>query len=897
MARSTECRFRILSQVGAQTACRILCLNVLVISLCSPAHSVTCSCSSSLSVTGDDLFPARQIVSQEAMGVRCVVAGDLDEDGLPDLVSASSTDNTVAWYRQLSDGNFSGPEGITFASNGARFLALGDIDGDEHLDVTVASYYDHTVGWFKGDGRGNFQTQVIISSSVLNAQGVAVADLDGDGDLDVMTASSGDGLIAWFENLGSGRFCELMRVVDDSAAGARNVVGADLDGDGSVDLVSVSKDSNTVAWYPNINGSAMFPTKHVVSSTAMGAYGIVAVDVNVDGHVDLVVASNADDTVAWYRNTGNGTAFEQIVVYSNADFVLSVFAADLDKDGDMDVASASFFDGAIRWHENLDGAGIEWTTHELYINPEAQAHFVTGVDLDNDGDVELLAGTHAENTVQVFHAVTRCDWGNSSCCLEGTTWNGNLCQPCPTGYYGVSSGSTAICLACPTQTCTVAGAIKLPSTCSVTLQTATCAAHADSFAACDCGVGTYMDLLTTTCVSCPNGQEKSAGPVRTDTDWGDLDGDGVHDLWVGFNQSMCVLVDARVTVGVGWIIAASIVGSVMFLLLCCLCICGSNAAYTSYRDAIASQKAHSKAQLERVLRAVESTQECKFHVCFVRFVDFKRYNKLVPHEQVRDEGKLVSLDTYIMVANFVKRCSTVFISHQWLGHTHPDPDNVHFLAVCAACESVCSRFDIDSEDLYVWIDFASIPQLNVHLKTLSIDSLAVYSSISRFFVIVAPECTHHDSMKVCNEETYQSRGWCRLEQWARMTVGGLTDMYIHCADNTLQAIADKPTWYTMSINVFDADFTVESDKLKLVDTVIGLWWLGRTLRLDGELIRLIEEHKNSVFPKKYFGNLIEMLEVFCDAGAEALDANISQDLKDMWHRVKSLPLNEGRHEV
>ena len=99
------------------------------------------------------------------------------------------------------------------------------------------------------------------------------------------------------------------------------------------------------------------------------------------GFVDLVLASNGDDTVAvYYNQQGTGT-FKRHVVYDNADFVLScaapltpsvsifvlteclirrVTAADFDRDGDIDLASASYFDGAIRWYENTDGAGTAW---------------------------------------------------------------------------------------------------------------------------------------------------------------------------------------------------------------------------------------------------------------------------------------------------------------------------------------------------------------------------------------------------------------------------------------------------------------------------------------------------------------------------------------------------------
>eukprot|EP00966_Prymnesium_polylepis_P266317 6152271-Prymnesium_polylepis.2 len=35
---------------------------------------------------------------------------------------------------------------------------------------------------------------------------------------------------------------------------------------------------------------------------------------------------------------------------------------------------------------------------------------------------------------------------------------------------------------------------------------------------------------------------------------------------------------------------------------------------------------------------------------------------------------------------------------------------------------------------------------------------------------------HVDKKQPCNGATYLRRGWCRLEQWARLTTGGIQDM-------------------------------------------------------------------------------------------------------------------------
>ena len=43
------------------------------------------------------------------------------------------------------------------------------------------------------------------------------------------------------------------------------------------------------------------------------------------------------------------------------------------------------------------------------------------------------------------------------------------------------------------------------------------------------------------------------------------------------------------------------------------------------------------------------------------------------------------------------------LSHRWLAFDLPDPNNVHFQAVCQACEFLITKEEIPAEDLYVWV--------------------------------------------------------------------------------------------------------------------------------------------------------------------------------------------------
>ncbi|KAL7539699.1 hypothetical protein ACHAXR_009510 [Thalassiosira sp. AJA248-18] len=440
------------------------------------------------------------------MGARCAVSADFDGDGWP--TCASSNDNAVSWFRN-EGGNptptFSIKKKITWSSLGSRIVTVGDVDGDGDVDAVGASYYDSSLRWFENiDGAGVFMEHM-VSDAVDEGQGVTLADIDNDGDPDIIAASSGDNTIAVFKNIDHGIFCEIKEVVDANAIGARTVIAVDLNGDGWLDLASASKDDDSVSWYPN-DRTGHFPQKITISAgnESLGAYSLVAVDIDGDFDQDLIVASNGNNHVSIWRNDGLGN-FSKTLVFDDAEFVLSVTAADFDRDGDIDIASASFFDGHINWYENLDGNGYEWRNHTIYIG--MQGHYVHHGDMDGDGDIDLIAVDAAENSVTIFFAKTDCDGNDTGneCCLEGSQWNGTDCERCPMGTYGIGTRMMAACVECPQDQCTIPGRNPLPTACrSMTW----CANVKDSLAACSCGANTDMDPKTDSCMACPEGQTR-----------------------------------------------------------------------------------------------------------------------------------------------------------------------------------------------------------------------------------------------------------------------------------------------------------------------------------------------------------------------------------------------------
>ncbi len=244
---------------------------------------------------------------------------------------------------------------------------------------------------------------------------LSLVDLDGDGDLDV-SAGAFSGGFGYFKNTGSAvspAYAPQSGAADPTAfqdvGDHSHPCYADLDGDGDYDLV-VGEQDGVFNYYEN-TGSATTPALILRTGAAnplngqdVGLFSRPVLG-DVDGDADLdLVAGAYDGTFRYFENTGTATIpsfLPQTGAANPFGFDAGVLSApalvDLDGDGDTDLVAGSSA-GTFDTFENTGSATIP-----AFIARTGAANPLNGVDvganstpslgdLDGDGDPDLLSG-------------------------------------------------------------------------------------------------------------------------------------------------------------------------------------------------------------------------------------------------------------------------------------------------------------------------------------------------------------------------------------------------------------------------------------------------------------------------------------------------------------------------
>jgi len=334
------------------------------------------------------------IISDTVEGPYSVIAADIDGDGDMDVISASSVDDKINWFENDGQGNFI-EHYIGFASFACQVKSC-DIDGDGDMDVVSASWGDDKIAWWENvNGDGTVWVEHIMTTSADVARSVFCADFDGDGDMDVVAAYLVDDIVAWWENTdGLGTFVE--HIIATNQDGARVVEAADFDGDGDKDVVAALMEEGKIVWYENTDGLGTFGNQIIIIDSPNLAYTVTTGDLDADGDVDVI--ANTGSLTDWYVNDGDGNFPDVYRVFAPSS-AEGLFVVDIDNDGHMDVVAAEISANDVVWYKNPDGGqGADFIKNT--IEEDAQdVRTVYAAHINEGSAIDVISGWWGGDTV------------------------------------------------------------------------------------------------------------------------------------------------------------------------------------------------------------------------------------------------------------------------------------------------------------------------------------------------------------------------------------------------------------------------------------------------------------------------------------------------------------------
>ena len=358
------------------------------------------SCSISSGADSPSLFhPYKQFnCGKNAYGVG---SGDFNGDDRKDVAvsvrTGTGAQSVLLIFTQANDGNLTQPR-VYAGGNRAESLAVGDVNHDGLEDVVTGDFYDNKISVFIQKSDGGFASRLAYTAST-GPDAVAVGDVNNDGRNDVVVAHWNSALIGVFTQKADGTL-NPMTTYPSVSAGYDDIAIGDVNGDGLNDVVKMNGQGlnpNIMVYLQNSNNTLNTSVNYSIgacSSTCLSG-GIGIGDVTGDGLADVILSyggNKPSSNIAVFAQNANGT-LDPSVSYPAYDIPEPVAIADMNLDTLPDVVTVH--SGWLRAGLFLQRSDGILSSELLYTLPNYYPEDLDIGDVNGDGLPDMLI---ADNT-------------------------------------------------------------------------------------------------------------------------------------------------------------------------------------------------------------------------------------------------------------------------------------------------------------------------------------------------------------------------------------------------------------------------------------------------------------------------------------------------------------------
>ncbi|SOD12039.1 FG-GAP-like repeat-containing protein [Pedobacter xixiisoli] len=340
-----------------------------------------------------------------------VLSGDLDNDGLPDIIYNSVATNSIHFSRNNANlgkyySLFDNSESLETGKE-PYYFQLGDMDNDGLLDIVVCNTKDGTLAIFRNTstpGQITFAPKVTIKlqSETPNIRGLVIADFNADGKLDIVV----NGIFAYvFINTSSGGNLQIAYKGTLSSFGpgytisVDKAVAIDLDQDGKPELVASG--NGKLVYFRNTSTKSDISFAAPVDISPRPSWGLISDmqvgDMNGDGKMDIVIAFVKDVYVLLNNYEAGSGLFTisnlvlQKPLTNDRGRLDRLSLSDMDGDGKLDIVAASYYEKTISIFRNVsEGDQLAFKFRvDLNTRYEPEGLCIVDIDMDNKPDIFL----------------------------------------------------------------------------------------------------------------------------------------------------------------------------------------------------------------------------------------------------------------------------------------------------------------------------------------------------------------------------------------------------------------------------------------------------------------------------------------------------------------------------
>jgi Ig-like domain CHU_C associated/Secretion system C-terminal sorting domain/FG-GAP-like repeat len=251
-------------------------------------------------------------------GKGALVNADFNNDGHYDFAVSNEDDSSFSVLLNDGTNNFPFVNNYQLEPNTSfdRALKSADFNGDGILDLLTIRASNFSTGFrgikvYLGDGTGSFPT--IVETSTTQYSDFVIADFDGDTILDV--ASNMGTYLTVLKGNGNGSFGNGTPFFTSQYANAyfiyNNLVGADFNNDGKIDIATANYNNNTDGEKVSI---FLNKKNKIVTTTPNSRCG--------SGTVVLAATTSTGNTINWYNSATGGT-----ILFTGASFTTPILNA------------------------------------------------------------------------------------------------------------------------------------------------------------------------------------------------------------------------------------------------------------------------------------------------------------------------------------------------------------------------------------------------------------------------------------------------------------------------------------------------------------------------------------------------------------------------------------------